>query len=203
MQTLDVINEMLGTMGQAPLNTLDDPHPMRGACLSTLAKNSRNVQAVGWWFNRESLTITPSVLDSGLYLPGDVISVFVPHDKNTGEVLANVVQRGRRLYDTEKGSYVFTSAVTVELRRLLEFEDLPEVAAAYIAARAVKEFQLKYDGDSQKTRDLDDFIKDPVIGAYSALNAEEIRQGKANFLEQNQRLQRLKLTTSMARRYIR
>jgi hypothetical protein len=201
MQTLDVVNEMLGTMGEAPLNTLEDPHAFRGACLSTLSNLSRQIQAKGWWFNREKLVLAPSALDSTIYLPGDFISVRVPRNAY-GQATRNVVQRGRRLYDTEAGTFAFTSSVTVDVVRLIPFQDLPEVAAQYIASKAVLQFQSKYDGDTAKSRELKSRIEGPD-GTFAAINIEETRDQQVNLIESNVRLQRLKAITKSARRLLR
>lgn len=201
MNTLDVINECLGTMGESPLSTLEDPHAYRGAALATLANLNRQIQAKGWWFNRETLTLSPSSLDSTIYLPGDFVSVRVPRTVE-GAATRQIVQRGRRLYDTSNGTYEFSSAVYVEVVRLVTFEDLPEVAAQHIAALTVLQFQSKYDGDTAKRRELMERIGGPH-GTHAAINTEETRDQQVNLIESNGRLQRLKFITKSARRLLR
>jgi len=204
MQTLTVVNEMLGTMGETPLNTLEDPHTYRGACLSTLDRVNREVQAKGWVFNREFLTLQPGALNGHIYLPGDFIAVRVQR-KRSGAATRTIVQRGRRLYDTgsygSEGTYVFTESVDVELVRLVPFEDLPESPAAHIAAVSVVEFQSKYDGDVAKTRELVARISGPM-GTLAALQSEETRATQVNMIESNPRLMRLRRIIGAARRYI-
>lgn len=197
MQSLDVVNEMLGTMGEAPLNSLSDAHAFRGACLSTLNNLNNQIQAKGWWFNRELLALAPSALDSSIYLPGDAINVRVPR-LTTGRSTRNYVKRGRRLYNLDTGTYEFTDTVDVEVIRLVPFQELPETAAQYIAAKAVLQFQSKYDGDTAKTRELRERIESRD-GAYAAINAEETRSRQVNLIESNSRLQRLKRVTRAAR----
>lgn len=180
MLTLTVLNNCLGTMGESPINSIDDPHPYRGAAVSILNSVNREFQARGWWFNRETLTLTPGALDSSIYLPGDTIGVITDDPR--------YVQRYRRLYNTEDGSYVFAAPVKATLRRLVPFEETPELYAAYAAAEAVQRFQKRYDGDSQKTREL----RDELTAARIAANAEETRQVQANLIESNPRLAYIK-----------
>lgn len=180
MLTLTVVNNMLGTMGEAPLNAIDDAHPYRGACVSILSTVNREFQARGWWFNREQLTLEPSALDGSLYLPGDAISVRT-EDRN-------YVQRYRRLYNLDGGTYVFTASEDVEIVRLVPFEETPELYAAYCAAEATQRFQKRYDGDSAKTRELGRELADARIAAVS----EETRQVQANLIESNVRLSYIK-----------
>lgn len=187
MLQLTVINSMLGTMGEAPLNAIDDPHPYRGACVSILNTVNRDFQARGWWFNREQLTLQPGALDSAIYLPGDTINVRTEN--------RNYVQRYRRLYNLDGGTYTFTESQDVELVRLVPFEQTPELFAAYVAAEAVLRFQKRYDGDSQKTRELGHELAD----ARTYAQAEETRQARANLIESNVRLSYIKSRVRMVR----
>lgn len=192
MERLDVVNEMLGTMGESPLNSLTDPHTFLGAALQMLNKNDATIQARGWWFNTEDLTLPPSTIDSAIYLPGDTISVNVY--RINGVATRNVVQRGDRLYNTTGGTYVFTEPVRVSLKRRVDFEEIPETAAQYIASKAVLQFQSLYDGDTAKSRELASRISGPD-GTFQAIQREHTRESQANLLQSNTRLQRLKSIT--------
>jgi hypothetical protein len=183
MLILTVINDMLGTMGEAPLNAIDDDHPYRAACVSILQRVNREFQAAGWWFNRETLTLQPGGLDSYIYLPGDTINVRTAN--------AAYVQRYNRLYNTDAegaNPYVFDEEQVVEVLRLVPFEHTPELFAAHVAAEATLRFQKRYDGDSQKTRDL----QREAMAARIAARAEETSQVKANLIESNTRLSYIK-----------
>lgn len=180
MLTLTVINNCLGSMGEVPLNAIDDAHPYRAAAVSILNSVNREFQARGWWFNRESIRLQPSALDSSIYVPGDTINVRTSN--------RNYVQRYRRLYNLEGGTYVFTEAQDVTLIRLVAFEETPELYAAYAAAETVWRFQKRYDGDSEKARSLMVELKDARIAAQ----AEETRMAQANLIEANPRLAYIK-----------
>lgn len=187
MDTLTVVNEMLGTMGETSLSSLTDYHPFLADCLDTLNRVSQNVQAKPWWFNEEKATLTPNVVDSFIYLPNDLLEIM--------SCKAEYVQRGGRLYNTETGSYVFTDDVTMTIRRLLDFEDLPQIPASYIAAEAVLQFQSSYDGDSNKRAEKAAWRDNCLVN----LNAEETRKRKINLLENNPRLYRIKRATQRLR----
>lgn len=177
MRVIDVVNDMLGTMGEAPLNSLSDAHAFKGAAQRVLNRVNNAVQARGWWFNRENFTGTPELNTGKIYLPTDTIGIRGTH-----------IQRGRTLYDPVKGTDVFTEDQKLVLIRLVPFEDLPEVAASYIAAAAVSRFQSDYDGDSTKARELSG-----VAATTKALaEAEETRQAKANLIYSNDKLMTIK-----------
>lgn len=194
MQILTVVNDMLGTLGETPLNTLTDAHTYRGACLSTLDKVNKSIQADGWWFNRENLTITVNPLDFKLYLPGDTMNVRCINDPS-------IVQRGNLLYDTFNGTNLFDAdySIDVLLIRLIPFEQLPEIAAARIADEAILRFQRAYDGDASRTREL----ADAATKSRLSLNAEETRQLRANLIDSNEKLQYIKSFTRNARASLR
>jgi hypothetical protein len=191
MQTLTVVNQMLGTMGEAPLASLEDSHAFRGACISTLEAESTRIQAKGWWFNMETVTLTPQV-NGRISIPNDAIAVRTP--------TRSTAQRGRYLYDLDNGTFVFENALNdCTLIRAVTFEDLPESAAAYIAACAVLRFQTKYDGDTAKTRQLQAEEQTALVD----INTDHIRNRRSNFINSNAKLMRLKSLTNGARRYIR
>jgi Tail tubular protein len=187
MLQLTVVNTCLGTMGEQPLNAIDDPHPYRPAAVSILNTVNREFQARGWWFNRETMTLQPGALDGSIYLPGDAISVRTES--------RNYVQRYRRLYNLDGGTYVFEQEQAVTLLRLVPFEHAPELFSAYAAAEAVMRFQKRYDGDSAKTRELNKELTDARIAAMT----EETRQVKANLIDSNARLSYIKSRVQMVR----
>ncbi len=189
MHKLAVINRMLATMGEVPLNSLEDPHAFRGACLSILDAEDARIQAIGWWANMETITLQPTT-DGRIPIAGDAISVRTP--------TRNCVQRGRGLYDLDGGTVFFTESVDAILIRRVKFDELPESLAQYISAEAVLKFQRDYDGDSRKTADLET----DASKARAEARTDHIRNRRTNLIDSNAGLQRLKSITRGARRYI-
>lgn len=50
---LNAVNQILASVGQAPVTTLDQTNPDVAICYMTLKETSRQVQAEGWTFNKE------------------------------------------------------------------------------------------------------------------------------------------------------
>lgn len=167
---LDVINDQLATLGESPLNSLTDDHPMTAGGLRILRVASYREQAKGWWFNRERVTLAPDPVSKNILVPADAISIdpLAPSD--------HFVLRGRRLYNPKTTSYSFTSPIVCKLVRFLEFTDLPPTAAAYISLSAVLQFQRDYDADPQKTK----LLMIDLQSAYKDLNAEHTRNMQTN-----------------------
>jgi hypothetical protein len=188
MQTLDVVNLMLGTLGEKPLSSLNDSHALLPAALGKLDKCNNEIQADGWWFNLEDVTLYVNPVDQSIYLPNDCLGVRTPSYR--------LIKRGNRIYNLTGGTYVFTDAqLDVELVRMVPFEDLPEVAAQYIAAVAVLSFQSDFDGDTARAR----LLSAEVMSQKIKINSENTRNRKVNLLNSNVRLAYLKSFTRKAR----
>jgi len=190
--TLDVVNECLATLGEAPLNTLNEPHVYKGAALSALSKANKSAQSRGWWFNTEAMTVTPAPTTGQMQLPGDCLrwasGVRASDTLARGMPKPWAVQRGSRLYDTRNRTYVFTEEVAGEITRLVPFEDLPVEANDFVAADTVLRFQSRFDADNSRRQELAQARTEASI----LLNAEQTRQAKVNLINNNSRLQRIK-----------
>ena len=172
LTTLDVVNDMLGLLGERRVNAIDEPHPMIPNALSKLETAAAWVQADLWWFNVEYPTLTPQAVTGHLLVPNDTAAC----DSLTQ--YPRLAVRGNRLYNLDDITDVFTSPIRVRLHRVLPFEDCPLLARAYVAARAKLDFQKDYDGDSMKAQILAQEVKD----SYARMHSEHIRNAKANLL---------------------
>ena len=197
--TLDVVNDCLATMGEAPLNTLLEPHEFKGSAQKALARANRRVQATGWWFNLEAATLAPAPVTGHITLPGDCLKwqsgVRSSDQLVRGQPKPWLIERGLRLYDTRARSFVITEEVTGELVREVLFEDLPAVVNEYVAAEAVLKFQSNFDADNSKRQELTQAWSLTRIAA----NAENIRQLGINMINNNSRLSRIKAATRRLR----
>ena len=140
---LEAINTMLSTIGESPVNTVEDTGNVDVVIARQILQSvSREVQARGWHFNTEiNYTITPDS-DGYLVLPKTVLKVDTVYPDSSKDV----VVRGSKLYDRENHTYVFTGAVKVDMTILLTFDELPEVARNYVTIRASRIFQERVVG---------------------------------------------------------
>ena len=172
LTTLDVVNDMLGLLGERRVNALAEPHPMIPNAIAKLETATAWVQADMWWFNVEYPTLTPQAVTGELLVPTDTAAC----DSLTQ--YPRLAVRGNRLYNLDDVTDVFTAPLRVRLHRIVPFDDCPLLARAYIAARAKLDFQKDYDGDSMKAQILSQEIKE----SYARMHAEHIRNAKANIL---------------------
>ena len=190
--TLDVVNSCLATMGETALNSLSEPHENRSDAIKALTEANKRIQAPGWWFNTEVMSLTPAPGTGHMTLPGDCLKwqsgTRTPDYTPGGERKPWLVQRGTRLYDTRTRSFTITEDVKGEIVRLVPFEDLPQVINDYVAAEAVLKFQSNFDADNSRRQEL----TQAWLMAKATANAENIRQLGINFIHTNRRLQRIK-----------
>lgn len=199
---LDVVNDCLATLGEAPLNTLAEPHEYKASATRLLDRVNQEIQATGWWCNTEAITLRPATSTGYVQLPGDCIK-WESGVRSSDALIRSqakpwLVQRGTRLYDTRNRTYAVNEEVTGELVRLLPFEDLPTILNEYVAAATVLRFQSDIDADNSRRQELSQRFTLARIEARS----ENIRQLKVNFLNNNPRLGHIKSVTRAARRYI-
>lgn len=170
---LEVVNACLATMGETPLNTLEDDHAYKAAALSALSNSSKIEQKAGWWFNSEYITLNPDAVSGYIYLPGDALAV-----KTITRGRPPFAQRGNRLYNKEQNNYVWDKGVAVDLVRLLPFSELPFHASDAVGYGAIIRFQTDFDGDMNRFGQLSvDYRR-----ARAELRAEDTRNMRPNLL---------------------
>lgn len=184
MTELDVINDALSTLGEAPLNDADETHPLVPQIKRFIKEESVRVLKRSWWFNKEIVTLQPDALSSFIYVPADAISCDPLEKKNYEELL---VMRGRRLYNVDKNTYVMDKEVDCYIIRDIPFEDLPVNAQQAVSIATSRRFQQAYDADRQRISQLEIDYRE----AIAMLRAEHIRNTNVNLIEKSTTLQSL------------
>lgn len=170
--TLSIVNEMLGLLGELPVNDLDAFHPVVPRALASIDTAQSSIQADQWWFNVERPILVPQVGTKYILLPSDCLSV------DSVARSPRLSMRDGRLYNNDDSTFEFTDSVQVVLHRLVAFDDLPMSARAYIGAEALLHFQNSIDGDATKTQ----LLGDRRTRAHVTFNSEHIRRVGANML---------------------
>tara|TARA_R100000700_G_scaffold35077_1_gene43473 strand:+ start:326 stop:919 length:594 start_codon:yes stop_codon:yes gene_type:complete len=159
---LESVNQMLGHIGEAPVNSLADTAalPISGSiALTTLREIAKEVQTEEWHFNTISKYEPILEADGKLRLPDNTLFVD-PVDKSD-----DYVQRGLYLYNRKDKTFIFTSTVEVDLTEQLAWDDLPEPARRYITLRASRVFQGRIVG----SRELESLIAADEMQARARL----------------------------------
>lgn len=137
---LTAVNAMLATVGEAPINTLEDLGVVDAiTAVAALQEVTREILVEGYTFNTdENFPLNPDgFAPFEVKTPPNALSV-VPNDRT-------LTVRGNRVYDTTRFSYTFQGTGPVECQIIwgLSFDELPEVTRQYVALRAARRFQKR------------------------------------------------------------
>lgn len=179
MSELEAVNELLGSIGQAPVNSLAVSGIKDVAiALRRLRTSLRAVQTMGWWFNTdEAFELTPD-LDGNILIPATALKIDSDDEDLTERTLPG---KGRCLYNRADQTFEFTAPVTVRVVWGYTFEEIPQSARDYISIVAGRRFQSKIVG----SQILDRFEQEDEIKAYVALMREERASRRTNLFTGN------------------
>jgi hypothetical protein len=169
---LDAVNQILSSVGQAPVTTLDLQNPEVSIVLNTLREINRQVQAEGWIFNTErEYELTPDSETNQILYPFNMLQIDTnqPYHKNKYDV----VKRGNKLYDRLKHTYTFTDPIKADVVWYFDFTDVPAAIQIYIVARAAKMCATKMIGD----RELYQLLGEQEVQTRAAALEYDCNQG--------------------------
>ena len=169
---LDAVNQILSSVGQAPVTTLDLQNPEVSIVLNTLREVNRQVQAEGWIFNTErEYVLSPDSETNEILYPTNMLQI----DTNVKQHRADydVVRRGTKLYDRLNHTYTFTKSIKADVVWYFDFTDIPPAIQAYITARAARMCATKMIGD----RELNGLLAEQEAQTRAAALEYDCNQG--------------------------
>ena len=146
---LEAVNQMLSACGQKPTNTLEGQTSVwTRLALQALDETDRDVQAEGWFFNTDpNHTFSADSISGEVSVPENTVR-FKVYD------LPGMTLRDGKIYDRHNGTFAINRALKGELVQFLDFEELPEVAKYYLAARAARLLYTRHVGSSENRQGL-------------------------------------------------
>jgi hypothetical protein len=148
-QELPAVNEILASVGQAPVTTLDQTNPDVAIAYDTLINVSREVQAEGWTFNTEEYyELTPDG-NGEIVIANNILQIDL-HDEKDNQY--ETVRRSGKLYDKVNHTYDWSTweKVACDIVWLFDWVDLPRPIQDYIVARAAAIVSSRIVGDTQQ-----------------------------------------------------
>ena len=148
-QELPAVNEILASVGQAPVNTLDQTNPDVAIAYDTLLNVSREVQAEGWTFNTEEYyPMTPDA-NGEIVIPNNMLQIDL-HDEKDNQY--ETVRRSGKLYEKINHTYDWTTltgwdTVRCNIVWFFDWVDLPRPVQDYIVARTATIVSSRIIGD--------------------------------------------------------
>ncbi|MAT11673.1 MAG: hypothetical protein CMM02_11770 [Rhodopirellula sp.] len=173
---LDAVNQILSSVGQAPVTTLDLQNPEVAIVVNTLREQSKQVQLEGWSFNTErNYKMVRSADVNEITYPSNVLALDANVESHRGKY--DLVKRNGKLYDRYNHTYTFTEDIKADVLWYLEFTDLPSAIQAYITAKAARMCATKMVGDAQ----LNQLLQEQEATTRAAAIEEECQQGDYSF----------------------
>ena len=137
---LKAVNEILASVGQAPVTSLDQTNPDVAICYDTLQEVSRQVQSEGWAFNREYYYPIQVNSDKHVPIPNNMLRL----DLSPGVVAygsKDVIRRSLNgeslLYDKVAHTFEWDEdTVYCDVVWLFDWVDLPVPVQDYITKRS-------------------------------------------------------------------
>lgn len=143
VEELDAVNDILSTIGEAPVDNIDSTNIDAINAYNILMKINRKEQARGWSFN--TIPDYKLVRDIDGHIHWNSLWLYVePHFKGI-----KLVRDGKYVKDLYSGKTIFDRDIHCECIILQGFDQLPDAFKNYVVSKAAFEFQSKYFGDSE------------------------------------------------------
>ena len=143
---LAAVNEILASIGQAPVNSIDQTNPDVSIAFDTLLSVSREIQAEGWSFNKEHHYPLTRDNSNQIAIPDNMIQL----DVSTKYGAIDAVRRDGKLYNRNTHSYTFEQDIEGDVVWFFDWTDLPIPIQDYITARASALTSSRLVGDSNQ-----------------------------------------------------
>jgi len=137
---LEAINQMLASIGQAPVVSLDTANPEISLASSILDTSTRQVLGEGWHFNTEVKFPFVTDNDGFITVPDSILQIS--DNKFANSQKYQTVLREGKLYDKINHTFEFPVGATIscDVVWFIQFEELPQVFKDYITQRACRMF---------------------------------------------------------------
>jgi len=187
---LEAVNICLSSMGEPTVNSLDGAAVDAQMASDLVDETLRSVQGFGWHWNRERHVLSPNFVGE-IILPANTLRVDTIEDSRS----VDVVQRGGKLFDKTKSSFIFDSPLTLEIYVQLAFDQIPFAAKQFVTIRAARTLQQRLLGSEMLTK----FHEADEQRAWVSLQQEEAETYDGNMLHDSWSTQRIVSRGSFAR----
>lgn len=141
---LAAVNIGLVAAGGTPVSSLESTQPDVQSLALLIDSTSEEIQARGWWFNREyNITLAPDA-QGRIIIPQNALSTD-PIDTSD-----QFVVRGQFFYDRANTTYNIGRSITVDTTTFLDWDDLPYHAQSAIQYQTAMTFVGSDDGDNDE-----------------------------------------------------
>ena len=169
---LAAVNQILSSVGQAPVTTLDMQNPEVSTAVYTLREVSRQVQLEGWTFNTQRNKVyTPDAITKKIEYPTDILQLDANVEEHGDKY--DLVRREGFVFDRYDDSYLFDEPIHADIILYSDFQYLPPAIQAYVTAKAARMAAVKMVGD----RELHALLQEQEMMTRAAVLENECQQG--------------------------
>jgi len=154
-QELPAVNQILASVGQAPVTTLDQTNPDVAIAYDTLLQVSKEVQAEGWTFNQEFEYEIVTNSNRQYEIPNNMLQIDFS-ESYKGNI--DPVRRDGKIYDRYNHTYEIGDTAgdefKVDVVWFFDWVDLPAPIQNYMVAKAATITAQRIIGDPQLIQTL-------------------------------------------------
>ena len=154
-QELPAVNQILASVGQAPVTTLDQTNPDVAIAYDTLLEVSKEVQAEGWTFNQEFEYEIVTNNSKQYEIPNNILQIDFS-ESYKGNI--DPIRRDGKIYDRYNHTYEIGDTAgdefKVDVVWFFDWIDLPAPVQNYIVAKAATIAAQRIIGDPQLIQTL-------------------------------------------------
>ena len=189
VEQLAAVNELLQSIGQAPVTTIETSNPDVAMAWNTLVTTSRNVQAEGWTYNREyhyqMNRSSDTATENHILIPSNMLQCEL-HPKDLSNKGHDGVMRANsegqmKLYDRENHTYEWDYDPYCDVLWMFDWETIPVPIQFYVVARAAATMAIRAVGDSGQyamLKEIENYTRQQALeydnnqGEFSMLTGE-------------------------------
>ena len=172
---LDAVNQILSSVGQAPVTTLDLQNPEVSIVVNTLREQSKQVQLEGWAFNTEYDYTLARNTSNEIPFPQNALAVDANRHQHQDHY--NLVKRNNKLYCRYEHTYIFDEDIHADITWFFDFQELPAAIQEYVTAKAARMCATKMVGDAQ----LNQLLQEQEATTRAAAIEDDCKQGDYSF----------------------
>jgi len=137
---LQAVNQILASVGQAPVTSLDQTNPDVALCYDTLTDVSRQIQSEGWTFNKEFEYPIEVNSNKNIPIPPNVLQMDLSRCNayfGSTDTVVRSKNGQKLLYDRTNHTYEWSGeAIKADIVWYFDWIDLPIPIQDYIVARS-------------------------------------------------------------------
>ena len=144
---LQALNRILAQAGENPVNGLVDIPRNATRAHETLQEAIMELQADTqfWHMNTElEKELIPDALTSKIQVAQNVVSISTRFQEH------ELALRGDFVYDMRNSTYLFTNSITVKMKILLDWDELPVQHRTYFQKVAARKYQQRFIANEKK-----------------------------------------------------